>query len=154
MPELTRAFGAGDSPRVYRLVRANGTVVLALNLAAFAVLAVMGSSFVVVWTRGRLTPDPTLVIGLAAVASLHSCWLSHSNLLLAVNRQRTYSYAFLGVSLLTVVGAIPVAQSFGLNGLLAPLLAGEGLMAVTVARAFRATFGPMTPSRPRRRSGP
>jgi len=82
-----------------------------------------------------------LVIGLAGVASLHSFWLSRANLLLAVNRQATFSYWFLAVSLLTVLAAVPAAHAFGVEGLVLPLIAGESVMIVIVEQPFRKTFG-------------
>ncbi|MGD0641054.1 MAG: hypothetical protein ABSC22_09940 [Roseiarcus sp.] len=145
MPELTRAFGAGDGLRVRRLIRLNLVSVVALNAAAFVAVATFGTWIVALWTRGRIAPAPTLVIGLAAVATLHSLWLSQANLLLAVNRHARYSYWFLGVCVVSVVAAIPVARAFGVDGLPLPLFAGEAFMIVVVARAFRATFAKRAP---------
>ena len=141
MPEVTRAFGAGDFPRIRRLIRLNLISVIALNAAAFAAVAVFGSWIIAVWTHGRIAPDPVLIIGLAVVASLHSFWLSQANLILAVNRHGGYSYWFLIVCIASVLAAIPVAHAYGINGLLAPLLTGECVMVMVVARAFRLTFG-------------
>jgi O-antigen/teichoic acid export membrane protein len=141
MPEVTRAFGAHDVPRLGRLIRFNLFSVVCLNGFALATLATFGSGIVAAWTRGRVAPDPVLIIGLAAVAALHSLWLSQANLVLAVNRHSRYSYWFLGVCIASVLAAIPAARALGVNGLLVPLLAGEGLMFPIVARAFRSTFG-------------
>lgn len=141
MPELTRAFGAKDGLRVQRLIRLNLVSVLALNAVALALVATLGTWVVALWTRGRIVPDPMLVIGLAGVAALHGFWLSRANLLLAVNRQSAFSYWFLAVSLLTVLAAVPAALAFGVEGLLLPLLAGESVMIVIVAQPFRKTFG-------------
>lgn len=141
MPELTRAFGAGEASRVRRLMRLNLASVVGLNALAFVVIAFFGTMIVAFWTSGHIAPNPTLVIGLAAVASLHSFWLSQANLILAVNRHAAYSYWFLGVCLASVLVAIPVARAFGVEGLLAPLLAGECLMILIVGRVFRLTFG-------------
>jgi O-antigen/teichoic acid export membrane protein len=141
MPELTRAFGAADKSRVRRLIRLNLVSVVALNAVVFVVVATLGSWIVALWTRGRIAPNPSLVIGLAAVASLHSLWLSQANLILAVNRHAAYSYWFLAVCFAGVLAAIPAARAFGVDGLLLPLLAGECLMIAIVARAFRLTFG-------------
>jgi len=141
MPELTRAFSVEDGLRIRRLIRLNLVSVLALNAVALALVATLGTWVVALWTRGHIVPDPVLVIGLAGVASLHSFWLSRANLLLAVNRQADFSYWFLAVSLLTVLGAVPAAHAFGVEGLLLPLLAGESVMIVIVALPFRKIFG-------------
>lgn len=140
MPEVTLAFGGGDFPRLRRLIRFNIITVISLNGAAFAAVVGVGSWIITLWTRGRIIPDPTLIIGLAAVASIHAIWLSQANLILAVNRHAEYSYWFLVVSLLSVIGAIPAAHYFGVNGLLLPLITCECVMVLVVARAFRGIF--------------
>jgi O-antigen/teichoic acid export membrane protein len=141
MPEVTRAFGASDLARIRRLTRINISSALALDVAAFAVIASFGSIIVTVWTRGRVAPNPTLTLGLAVVACVHCVWLAQSNLVLAVNRHAQYTYWFLAVSVIAVLGAIPATRALGLNGVLLPMLAAEAAMIAVVARAFRRTFG-------------
>ena len=141
MPEVTRAFGARDSLRLRRLLRLNLISVIGLNAVAFAAVAMFGSWIVVWWTAGHIVPDPVLVIGLAVVAALHSLWLSQANLVLAVNRHAGYSYWFLVVCIAGVLAAIPVVRTLGLNWVLMPLLFGECVMILIVARVFRLTFG-------------
>jgi O-antigen/teichoic acid export membrane protein len=141
MPEVTRAFGTRDGGRLRRLVRLNLFSVGGLNGLALAAVATFGSAIVAAWTRGRVAPDATLVVGLAVAAALHSLWLSQANLVLAVNRHAGYSYWFLVVCVASVLAAIPVARLLGVDGLPLPLLVGECAMVPIVARAFRATFG-------------
>ena len=141
MPEVTRAFGEHNVPRLRQLIRFNLISVVCLNGIVLATVATLGSDIVAVWTRGRIAPDSTLVVGLAAVAALHSLWLSQANLVLAVNRHAGYSYWFLAVSIASVLAAIPAARTLGIDGLLLPLLVGEGVMFPIVARTFRSTFG-------------
>ena len=140
MPEVTRAFGARDGARLRGLIQVNLVSVVCLNGLALATVATFGPGIVAAWTRGRIAPDPVLTIGLAAVATLHSLWLSQANLVLAVNRHAGYSYWFLAVCLASVLAAIPAARALGVNGLLLPLLVGECLMFPIVARAFRSSF--------------
>ncbi len=140
MPEVTRAFGAGDWARIRRLTRINISSVLILDVAALAVIASFGSVIITVWTRGRVVPNPTLTLGLAAVACVHCVWLAQSNLVLAVNRHAQYTYWFLAVSVGVVLGAIPATRVLGLNGVLLPMLAGEAAMIAVVARVYRRTF--------------
>jgi O-antigen/teichoic acid export membrane protein len=141
MPELTRAFGAGDQPRVQKLLRLNLISVLALNAAAFVLVVLFGSLAISLWTGGRIPPDQVMIIGLATVAALHGFWLSQANLILAINRHSSYAYWFLAICVASVVAAIPCALTLRLDGLLIPLLAGECAMIAIVGRAFRATFG-------------
>jgi O-antigen/teichoic acid export membrane protein len=148
MPELTRAFGAGERERTFKLVRLNLLSVLALNGSAFVLIVIFGSWAISLWTRGRIAPDPLLIVGLAAVASLHGFWLSQANLILAINRHASYAYWFLAVCVASVVAAIPFARAFGAEGLLIPLLAGECVMVGIVGRAFRASFGALDASAP------
>jgi len=141
MPEVTRAFGASDLARIRRLTRINISSALALDVAAFAVIASFGSIIVTVWTRGRVAPNPTLTLGLAVVACVHCVWLAQSNLVLAVNRHAQYTYWFLAVSVGAALGAIPATRALGLTGVLLPMLAAEVAMIAVVARVFRRTFG-------------
>lgn len=141
MPEVTRAFGAGDRLRIRRLTRINIASVLALDAAAFVVIALFGSTIIAVWTRGRVAPNPTLTLGLAAVACVHCVWLAQSNLVLAVNRHAQYTYWFFAVSVCAVAGAVPATRALGLNGVLLSMIAGEVVMIAVVARVFRRTFG-------------
>jgi O-antigen/teichoic acid export membrane protein len=141
MPEVTLAFGTGDHARTRRLTRLNIVSTIALNVVAFGVVAMFGSWIVAVWTRGRILPDPLLVISLAAVASLHCFWLSKASLILAVNRHAGFSYWFLAVSSASVVLAIPATEAFGLDGVLMPLLLSECAMILIVERTFHRIFG-------------
>lgn len=141
MPEITRAFGAGDWARIRRLTRINIGSALTLDVAAFAVIASFGSIIIAAWTRGRVAPNPPLTLGLAGVACLHCVWLAQSNLVLAVNRHAEYTYWFLAVSIGAVLGAIPATCTLGLTGVLLPMLAAEAAMMAIVARVFRRTFG-------------
>jgi O-antigen/teichoic acid export membrane protein len=141
MPELTRAFGAGDRRRVEKLLRLNLISVLALNAAAFVMVLLFGSLAISLWTGGRIPPDPLMIVGLATVAGLHGLWLSQANLILAINRHSSYAYWFLAICAASVLAAIPSALALGPHGLLIPLLSGECAMIAIVGRAFRATFG-------------
>ena len=141
MPEVTRASSANDWARVRRLTRINISSVLLLDVAALAVIASFGSIIITVWTRGRVAPNPTLMLGLAAVACVHCVWLAQSNLVLAVNRHAEYAYWFLAASIGAALGAIPATRGLGLNGVLLPMLAAEAAMIAVVARVFRRTFG-------------
>ena len=141
MPEMTRAFGAGDGLRMRRLIRLNLVLAIALNAIAFATIAIFGVEIVVIWTHGRIMPNQLLVVGLAAVAALNGFWLPKATLILAVNRHAEYSYWFFGVCLGSLLVAIPVVRALGVDGVLLPMLASEGVMIVIVARAFRRTFG-------------
>ena len=111
MPEVTRAFGANDWARIRRLTRINISSVLVLDVAALAVIASFGSIVITVWTRGRVAPNPTLMLGLAAVACVHCVWLAQSNLVLAVNRHAEYAYWFLAASVGAALGAIPATRA-------------------------------------------
>jgi len=144
MPEMTRAFGMRDFVRVKRLIDLNLVIVVLITLACFVCLAVLGPWIFAEWTLGRITPDPLLIIGLAAVACLYSFWQSQSNLVLAVNRHSGYSYWFLIVCVATLLAAVVPTKLFGVNGTIVPMLAGECVMLFVVWRTFRKTFGDST----------
>jgi len=140
MPEMTLAFGSGNLIRVRQLIWLNFLSVVVINIGSFTMLLLFGKWLVAEWTGGRIVPSQMLLVGLAAVASLHSLWLSNSNMILAVNRHAAYAYWFLIICILSVIAAFPTTMFFGLNGALIPLIAGELAMIVIVERAFRATF--------------
>jgi O-antigen/teichoic acid export membrane protein len=142
MPELTRAFGEGDAPLIRRLIRLNLVTVLGLNALVFTLITSFGTGIIGVWTSGHIDASRPLTIGLAAVASTQSLWLSQANLILSVNQHAAYSYWFLIICIVSVLVAIPFAPAVGVEGLSLPLLAAECGMIFVVARAFRATFGP------------
>jgi O-antigen/teichoic acid export membrane protein len=140
MPEVTRAVASEDRSRLKRLLELNLASVCTINLATFVVVITLGEWLISLWTQGRITVDWKLLVGLAGVAALHSLWLSYSNLILAVNKPGWYSYWFLGASLASTACSIPFTRYLGLEGILWPLLAGEVMMIVVVARAFRSVY--------------
>ena len=76
---------------------------------------------IAVWTHGRVAPNPTLTLGLAAVACIHCVWLAQSNLVFAVNRHAQYTYGSWPCPSGAAVGAIPATRDLGLNGVLLPM---------------------------------
>jgi O-antigen/teichoic acid export membrane protein len=140
MPEVTRAFGEHDLTRLRRLMRLNLISTLGLNVVAFLAVASFGSKILALWTHGRIAPSMELLLGLATVASLHSLWLSRANLVLAINRHAGYSYWFLFVSSMSVIGATLAVSALGINGLVVSLLFGEVAMILIVERVYRGTL--------------
>ena len=130
MPEISLAEGRRDASRLRRL-KAFNLVGTAMMLGfAWVLILVLGPAIMSQWSGGRLDPDPVLLILLASAALVHGLWLSAANLLLAVNRQDEYAFAFVAVSLSVCALAAAAARIFGLHGVGAVLLGGEAVMAM------------------------
>lgn len=132
MPEMAIAAGLRDHHRTTALLRFNLGLALVLLLPGWAVLVVIGPALTVQWTGGAVRPDPVFFSLMATAALIHGCWLSTSNLMLAVNRQSEYAYRFVVVAAGCCGLALYLGRTFGLDGLAVASLAGEGCMALAV----------------------
>lgn len=144
MPEMAIAAGQGDQRRTTGLIRLNLGLALILLVPGWAVLVVFGPALTVQWTGGAVRPDPMFFSLMATAALIHGCWLSTSNLMLAVNRQGEYAYRFVMVAAASCLLALHLGRTSGLTGLAAASLAGEVCMALAVLpgqvqAAFRGT---------------
>lgn len=143
MPEVAIANGQGDSRRSAALIRLNLLAGFGLLLPGWALLVALGPAVVVRWTGGALRPDPVFFAILATAAVAHGCWLSASNLLLAVNRQADFAYHALALAGATCVLAVLLGRTLQLDGIALAGLFGELAMAALVVppqigAAFRA----------------
>ena len=146
IPELSRACGGGDTNQIANLRRFNVLAVTGINAIAFVGVAIAGSPLIAFWTGGRISPDPWLVCALAAVAAVHSFWLSQSNLILAINRHSAYPYWFLTVTIISVLVSVAAAYSCGLGGVVVTPALSECVMLIVVSIASRRVFGDITVS--------
>ncbi|WP_161914442.1 lipopolysaccharide biosynthesis protein [Methylosinus sp. C49] len=114
-----------------------GTIASSLAIAtpAAIVFGLFGQHIVTLWTRGALEPSNELVLVLTANALVYALWQPLSNLLLAVNRQAAYSYVYLAVALMAVVGAYPMSLWMG--------NVGAGLATLMLELAMTAFVAPL-----------
>ncbi len=146
MPEMSAAAGRGDVRRTASLLRINLGAGLGLLLPGWAALVIFGPGLMARWTGGLLRPDPAFFGLMATAALLHGCWLSAANLLLAVNRQGEYAYAFVGAAAVATLLAAGLGRMAGLDGVAAASVAGEAVMAALVLPGqVRSAFRPAEP---------
>lgn len=103
MPEMARAAAQGErSVPVMVLLTVAGSLLVVVPGAI--VLLIAGQDIVRIWTHGMIYPPYPFLASMVGVMVVNGIWHPLSNLLLATNRQRSYSYVYL-VAALACVGA-------------------------------------------------
>jgi O-antigen/teichoic acid export membrane protein len=133
MPEFAIAVAQSDRRRAGRL----SFMTLGVSLASMApiclILAVSGPTLVQLWTSNKVHASNALVLVMCCAALAHGLWLPMSNLLLALNRQSTFSY-FYALSAAAALGlAFPLSSQLGAPGAAISLLCLDVLMFIRVA---------------------
>jgi O-antigen/teichoic acid export membrane protein len=128
MPEFAAVEARDDSIQRSQLVVANffGIVITLAPIAL--VLIAFGPLLVGAWTRGHVVPDRSLVVGMVAVMIANGIWQPTSNLLLALNRQESYSYVYLALSLACLALSYVLISDFGIAGAVASNLLLDTMM--------------------------
>ena len=115
-PNFTAASARDERERQAELVALSlGTALVVLVPAAIA-LAVVGPELVRWWTGGTVTPSGWLIAALAAAMLFNGLWVPLSNLLMAVNRQQRFSYAFVALSFVNLAVVALLVPSLGALG--------------------------------------
>lgn len=97
-------------------------------------MAIFGTQVIEKWTAGVVHPPKYLLMLMVLATALNCFWLPLSNLILAVNKQSTYSYIFLIASILSVATTYPLSVKYGLNGAAISLIGLEIIMLLHVVR--------------------
>lgn len=138
MPEFTAASAREDKARLADLVAINLTTALALLVPAALIIAVAGPWIVGIWTGGAIVTPPMLAIALGAAIVAGGVWLVLANLILATNRQASYSYAFVMIAALGVAGCVILVPQMGVAGAgLAAAVADIAMLMIILVRAGR-----------------
>lgn len=98
MQEFGNVMGRGETYRSGRYFGLVATSAIGMACVAGLGLVVLGAPFVHFWTRGAITADQNLLVLMAISSSAAMLWNPLSNLILSVNRQRSFSYANLVAS--------------------------------------------------------
>ena len=119
------------------------------------VLLLFGPRIVQLWTHGAIQPGFALIAAMTAVMVVNGIWHPLSNLLLAVNRQASYSYVYAVASGVAVALAYPLCQAFGVVGAgLAIVLLDLFMFQHVVRRIARGYLTQVVPARERLRPSP
>jgi O-antigen/teichoic acid export membrane protein len=140
MPELSIATSRGDDGMKKQIVILTFIGSLAVILPFGLGLLAFGKPFIGIWTRGVIETPFSLIVVMSAVTLINGLWHPMSNLLLAINRQETYSYVFLSTALVTTALAYPFCIWLGPTGAACSLLCLDVFMAQYVFRRIGSIF--------------
>ena len=116
MPEFAAVGARDDAVRCAQLVIVN-FLGIAITLAPVAfVLLAFGPVLIGAWTHGHVVPDRSLVVGMVAIMMVNAIWQPTANLLLALNRQESYAYAYVTLSFACLSLAYVLITYHGLEG--------------------------------------
>ena len=126
-PELTGMEARQEYVRLRSLHRQVISGSLALCIAMAAALWFEGSEVLFVWTRGRLTPDPTLLRLLLLHLVLQVPWVTSSLFTAASSRHKKLSWSYLASAVLGVALSAILIRWTGTWGVPLGLIIAEGL---------------------------
>lgn len=113
MPEFAAAIARGQTERANTLVGAVALVALALSLPFALGLAIWGPELITLWSGGALDAGPGLMVAMGLSALAGALWGPLSNLLLAINRQGSFSYVYILAAAIACLGIFGFAAHFG-----------------------------------------
>ncbi len=126
-PDLTMMEARQERGRLrslHRLLTAGSTT---LCVGVAATLWYEGGEVISIWTRGKLTPDETLLRLLLVLLVLQSAWMASGIFAAASNRHTTLSWAFMISATLGVGMAALLVRRLGTWAVPVGLIAGEAI---------------------------
>ena len=140
--ELARQFARGDDTALQRLFRFSGRLFGTLNGGAAGLIAIIGPSFLSIWTLGKVPLDYTVFWTFLCLHMLATPARAAESLLLHINRPRVLAFAHLGRGVAAVALCAALIPYYGPAG---------AAVAVTVAEL--GTVGVLAPWSARRDAG-
>lgn len=137
-PELSVAFGAGNTPLARQLHRSAAQVSLALSVVMTVGLWVMGEVIIRIWTGGTVQGDAAVlrVLLLAALAS--AAWNASSTVLLASNRHARLALLYIVGTASALAFAAGLLREWGVATAAGGLLLSDlAMTAYSVPAALR-----------------
>lgn len=144
MPELSAFAAREEWEKVRKIVLLTIATSFVIIIPVSLVLVSFGPKIVEVWTRGAIEPSFALIATMTAVMCVNSIWHPLSNLLLAVNRQATYSYAYALAACVTIAASYPLCRAIGEVGAALAILVLDLFMLLLVARLIIREFSPFS----------
>lgn len=133
-PELSAAFGASDRQLARDLHRRACQSTILASAIATAGLGFLGPMVYSLWTKGKLTFQPTVFFFLIVIAGVNSLWRMSSVVTMATNRHEKCSLALLASAVLSVLLSIPAMTAFDELGVCYALLACDAALTYYVVR--------------------
>ena len=137
MPELSIAAARADTTIVRKITLLTVANSLAVLVPCALVLLIFGPQIVTIWTRGVIQPSYALIAAMTMVMVVNGMWHPLSNLLLAINRQASYSYIYAVAAAVAVAAAYPLCRAFGAVGAAWAILGLDLFMSVRVIQLVR-----------------
>jgi O-antigen/teichoic acid export membrane protein len=109
-PELSRAFGEGDSTLAKKIFITGSVISLCLLFIYFVMLAILGDSIFRVWTGGEVMFNYALFYILAFSAVFGALWNQAFTLLASINKHMMFSFIFVLAGLILVVACYLMQQ--------------------------------------------
>lgn len=137
MPEYSAAVARQDRGAQAAMLLAT-LASAALVLTPFAlVLALAGPQLVELWTGGAIPVPPGLMPVMALTVVLGGYWNPLSNLILAMNRHESFSYAFAGLAFLSIPVSYLLAVPLGATGAALAIVIMDALMCLLILHLGR-----------------
>ncbi len=138
MPEYSRLFGLGNVSLFRRLIVLHFLAALAISVVYFIGLSVLGSWILAIWTKGKvLIQQPFFTLLLISVI-FEMLWTTLFIPLAAINRHVVTAHAYGVLAFAAVVCGYFLAASYGLTGVVAPLLViNVAMLLIAVAQLYR-----------------
>lgn len=137
MPNFTAAHATDEEDRTADLVALTLVASIGLLVPAAIGLLVLGPWFMKLWTGGAIVAPYGLIAALAAAMLFNGIWTPLSNLMLAINRQSLFTYAFLLGALVMLSLAYVLVQALGVTGAGIASMLLEAFMLVWVLMQVR-----------------
>jgi O-antigen/teichoic acid export membrane protein len=128
IPEIGRAFAAGEARLLRTLHRQGCQVAFWLSLSMVALLALFAGPVLHVWTSGKVGRSGLLLYLFLVATVVDSLWYTSLAVLYATNRHQRVAVYYMVTSLLSLPLAYALLEIWGLSGAAVALLAAEVFM--------------------------
>jgi O-antigen/teichoic acid export membrane protein len=132
MPEYSRLFGLGNLQLFRRLIILHFAAALAISIIYLGGLSVFGGWIIFVWTKGKVYLEQPFFALLLFSVVFEMLWTTLFIPLAAINRHVVTAHAYGVLAFIAVICGYFLAASYGLTGVVAPLLIINVMMLIIV----------------------
>jgi O-antigen/teichoic acid export membrane protein len=133
-PELTTAYGKGDTAKFQRIFIRAVQVVLLIVLGFNLSILLIGKPIYLFWTKNKLILDNHFFYPFALVTSMSGLWNIFGMVQGATNRNKKYAVYNLCSLVILLVGISFTSKALGLQGVLLSMFLAESFMLFFVVR--------------------
>lgn len=132
LPEFTASHARGDRERMAQLTTLTILAIICCLLPAALFVALFGTEFVDLWSGGKIHAPTLLVLAMVVSMLANGSWMPFSNLLLAINKQASFSFIYLSLVVAGVFSATKVLPIYGASGAAMIVAAIDVIMVVLI----------------------